>query len=279
MRFAPDVEHAAEALAHADRPRERHGGHSEDLLDLVDQLERLAHFAVHLVDEGDDRRVARAAHFEQAQRLRFHAVGRVDHHERRVDGGQHAVGVFREILVAGRIEQVDDAAAILHLHDRARDRDAALLLDFHPVGGRVARRLARLDAAGDVDRAREEQQLLGERGLARVRVRDDGKSARPSGFFFNLLVGWAKNEKKRPACSAGLHRAGLHPAPSYHYEACTGKKFAPSVRWRMFFAGPVKRGRAWIGAGTRFGTGSIRRSSALDRPTSRWRGSSGSCSS
>ena len=81
---------------------------------------------------------------QQAARLRLDAVGRVDHHQRRVDRGQHAVGVFGEVLVARRVEQVDDVAAVLHLHHRARDRDAALLLDLHPVGGGVARGLARL---------------------------------------------------------------------------------------------------------------------------------------
>ena len=57
--------------------------HAQLALDLVDQLERLPHFAVHLVDEGEDRRVARAADLQQAARLRLDAVGRVDHHQRR----------------------------------------------------------------------------------------------------------------------------------------------------------------------------------------------------
>ena len=39
------------------------------------------------------------------------------------------------------------------------------------------RGLARLHAAGDLDRAGEQQQLLGERGLARVGVGDDGEGA------------------------------------------------------------------------------------------------------
>ena len=134
------VHHAVEVLAHADRPGERHDLHAELALDLVHQDERLLHFAVHLVDEGQDRRVAGAADLQQAARLRLDAVGRVDHHQRGVDGGQHAVGVFGEVLVAGRVEQVDDAVAVFHLHHRRCDRDAALLLDLHPVGGRMARR-------------------------------------------------------------------------------------------------------------------------------------------
>ena len=89
-----------------------------DPLDLVDEVQRVAHLAVHLVDEGEDGRVPRPAHLQQAQRLRLHAVGRVDHHQRRIHRGEHAVGVFGEVLVAGGVQQVDDVVAVLHLHDR-----------------------------------------------------------------------------------------------------------------------------------------------------------------
>jgi hypothetical protein len=151
--------------------------HAEFALDLVHQRQRVLHLAVHLVDEGEDGRVARAADLQQPPRLRLHAVGRVDHHQRRVHRGQHAVGVFAEVLVARGVQQVDDAVAVLHLHHRAGHRDAALLLDLHPVAGGVAGGLARLHAAGDLDRAGEQQQLLRQRGLARVGVGNDGKGA------------------------------------------------------------------------------------------------------
>ena len=52
----PQVEHAAEALAHADRPVDRRAVDLQHRLDLVLQRERLAHLAVHLVHERDDRR-------------------------------------------------------------------------------------------------------------------------------------------------------------------------------------------------------------------------------
>ena len=93
------VVHAAEGLAHADRPGERHHRHAQLALDLVHQVQRGLHLAVHLVDESEDGRVARPADLQQAPRLRFHAVTRVDHHQRRVHGGEHSVGVFAEILV------------------------------------------------------------------------------------------------------------------------------------------------------------------------------------
>ncbi len=44
------------------------------------------------------------------------------------------------------------------------------------------RGLARLDRAGDLDRAREQQQLFRQRGLAGVGVGNDGKGAAAAGF-------------------------------------------------------------------------------------------------
>ena len=105
--------------------------------------------------------------------------GGVDHHHRRVDRGQHAVGVLGKILVARRVEQIDGVAGILELHDRAGDRDAALLLDLHPVRRRVTRALARLDGAGHLDRSAEEQQFFGQRRLARIRVGNDRERPPP----------------------------------------------------------------------------------------------------
>jgi hypothetical protein len=61
------VQHAAEFLAHAHRPGEGHHAHAELAFDLVHQVERVLHLAVHLVDEGQDGRVARAADLQQAR--------------------------------------------------------------------------------------------------------------------------------------------------------------------------------------------------------------------
>ncbi|EWS64606.1 hypothetical protein Y695_02148 [Hydrogenophaga sp. T4] len=171
------VVHAAESLAHAHGPGEGHHGHAKFALDLVHQVQRGLHLAVHLVNEGEDGRVACAADLQQAPRLRLHAIAGVDHHQRGVHGGQHAVGVFREVLVARGVEQVDHAVAVFHLHHGRRHGDAALLFDLHPVGRGVARGLARLHRASDVDGAREQQQLLGQGRFTRVGVGDDGEGA------------------------------------------------------------------------------------------------------
>ena len=88
------------------------------------------------------------------------------------------------IDAAKGVEDVDVVAVELKLHGGRGDGDAALLLDFHPVGGGVFIALAGLDAASGADGARVQQQLLGHRRLTGVRVGDDGK--RPAAGDFAL---------------------------------------------------------------------------------------------
>ena len=113
---AADVVRAGERAPASDRPVERRGVERQRLLDLVEQVERIARLAVHLVDEGDDRDVAQPADLEQLAGARFDALGGVDHHHRRVDRGQGAVGVLGEIFVARGVEQVEDAGAVFEGH-------------------------------------------------------------------------------------------------------------------------------------------------------------------
>lgn len=156
--------------------------HAQLTLNLVHDVQRIAHFPVKLIDEGDDGGVALAANLDQAAGLRFHAVGRVNHHQRRVHGRQHAVGIFREVLVAGGVEQVDDVVAVAHLHHRGCHRNTPLLFNFHPVGRRMAAGLAAFDGASDLNRARKQQQFFGQRGLTRIRVGNDGERTTAPGF-------------------------------------------------------------------------------------------------
>ena len=131
--------------------------------------------------------------YPQPQGLGLHAIGGIDHHQRCIHGGQHAVSILGKILVARRIQQVNDATTVFHLHHRTGHGNTPLLLDLHPVGGGMAAGLARLDAAGDVDGTGKQQQLFGERGLACVRVRDDGEGASPCCFLANRHTGTFKN--------------------------------------------------------------------------------------
>ncbi len=173
---------AGEGAPHAERPVQRRGVERQPLLDLLEQLERMPPLAVHLVDEGDDRDVAQPADLEQLERARLDATGGVDDHDGGIDRGQRAVGVLGKILVARRVEQIEDRAVMLEGHHRGDDGDAAIALHLHPVGAGLAAARLGTHLAGKLDGAAEEQQLLGQRRLAGVRMRNDREGAAAPGF-------------------------------------------------------------------------------------------------
>ena len=178
------VVNALEIAVRANRPVDGAGADAKHLFQLLHQREGVFRRAVHFVHERENRDVAHPADLEQLDGLRLNALRRVNQHDGCVRRNQHAVGVLREVLMARCVQNVDAEAVKLKLHCGGCDRDAALLLDVHPVGRGVLIAFARLDAARRADCAAVQQQLFGQRGFARVRVRDDGKGSP----FFHLLV-------------------------------------------------------------------------------------------
>ena len=117
-----------------DRPIEGHRRHTQRALDFIEQVERVASRLVHLVDEGQDRDPALTADGKELFGLRLDALGAVEHHDGTIHRHERAVGVFAEILVARRIEEIDARALIVELQHGGGDRDPTRLLQLHPVG-------------------------------------------------------------------------------------------------------------------------------------------------
>ena len=65
QRIGEEVIGAEKVAPHADRPGGRGHIEREALLDLVQEVERVAGLAVELVDKSDDRHVAQPAHLEE----------------------------------------------------------------------------------------------------------------------------------------------------------------------------------------------------------------------
>ena len=164
---------AAERRAAADRPIDRIRPDPEHLFEFVEQLERIGPVPVEFVHERKEWNSALGADREEFFRLRLDAFGRVDQHHRAVGGEQRAIGIFAEILVAGRVEQVERVAAVRELQHGRGDRDSTLALELHPVRRRLTRTAPRGHLAGRRDRSAVKQQLLRKRRLAGVGVRDN----------------------------------------------------------------------------------------------------------
>ncbi len=182
------VEDPAELEPRAERPVHRAGPDAQHPLQLVQQLQRVLRGPVQLVHEREDRDVPPAADFEELPRLGLDPFGGVDHHDHGVHRGQHPVGVLREILVARRVQQVDPVAVVVELQDRGADRNPALPLQLHPIGGGLPLVLPGRHRSRELDRAAVQQELLGQRGLAGVRMRDDRERPPPENFFLDAHV-------------------------------------------------------------------------------------------
>ena len=159
---------AAKIRTRTNGPIHRHGVDAQDVLDLAHQIEPLASEAIHLVHEGEDRDMTQATDLEEFPRLRLHALGGIHQHDGGVRRHQGAIGILAEILVTGRIENVDAMALVLEIEHRTAHRDAPLLLEFEPIAGGMPRRTLAPHSPGLAHRAPVEEQFLGQGGLARI---------------------------------------------------------------------------------------------------------------
>ena len=184
-QFQPVVDHvvgAKEIATNPDGPGRRRDVNRQIFLNFVNNLERVAAFAVHLVTEGQDGQIAQAADLEQLLRLAFNTLRTVNHHHSRVDSGQRAIGVFGKVRVTGGVDKVEAILAEIKGHRRSRDRDTAVFFHLHKVRPRAAGFTLGTDLTGHLDRPAEKQELFGQRRLTRVGVRDDRKGTAPRDF-------------------------------------------------------------------------------------------------
>ena len=159
---------------------QRRGVHDREIelalagAEAVEQVEGAVHDPfrpglgpVDLVDDDDRREAVREGFLRDEARLRHRAVHGVHEQQHAVHHRQHALHFAAEVRVPGRVHDVDAVVAPLDRGVLREDRDAALFLE------RVRVHHALGDGLADVERARLAQQLVHERGLAVVDVRDD----------------------------------------------------------------------------------------------------------
>ena len=85
---------------------------------------------VHLVDEGEDRACRGRGRPRSGDSLRLDAIAGVDHHQRRVDGGEHAIGVPKSWRPGVSSRLIRSRGT--HLHHRRRT-EMPRCFDLHPV--------------------------------------------------------------------------------------------------------------------------------------------------
>ena len=128
---------------------------------------------VHLVDEADTRDVVLVGLTPHGLGLGLNALLAVEHGDSAVEDAQGALNLDGEVNVTGGVNDVDLVTVPERGNGGGRNRDAAFLFLFHPVGRRgTIVRLADL-----VVDARVEQDSFGHGRLAGIDVSHDANVA------------------------------------------------------------------------------------------------------
>ena len=106
--------------------------------------------------------------------LRLYAFFGAEYADSPVQYAQRALDLYRKVNVTRSVDNIDAVTFPLSRRRGGRNRDAALLLLFHPVH----RRAALVDFADFVNATGVEQDTLGGRGFTRVNMRHDTDIAR-----------------------------------------------------------------------------------------------------
>ena len=148
---------------------------ADDVLDLVFDLLGPRSGQIDLVDDRQDLQPRVDGKIRVRERLRLDALRRI-HHEDRALAGRQAAGYFVvEVHMARRVDEVQHillpvVRRIVEAHGAGLDGDAALALEVHVVEHLILHLAL-------VDRAALLEQPVGQRGLAVVNVRHNGKIA------------------------------------------------------------------------------------------------------
>ena len=167
VNVADEIALGAHGQLHDDR------GRVEAFLDGANREVEIGAHLIHLVDEADTRDVVLIGLAPHGLGLGLHALLAVEHSDSAVEDAQRALNLNGEVNVTGGVDDVDLVTVPERGHGGGRNRDAAFLFLFHPVGRRGA--VVRL--ADLVVDARVEQDAFGHGRLAGIDVSHDANVA------------------------------------------------------------------------------------------------------
>jgi hypothetical protein len=170
------LQHLAHASAGLGRDQQRVAGIQADHVgDLRLDALRLGRRQVDLVQHRHDLVAGLDRVVGVGQRLRLHSLGRVDHQQRALAGGERAADLVGEVDMAGGVHEVQLVGlavlgGVTEAHGLGLDGDAALALQLHRIEHLFAH-LALGQAAAGLD------QPVGQGRLAVVDMGDDREVA------------------------------------------------------------------------------------------------------
>ena len=179
-----EVDDSMEVLLGPDRHLDRDGVGTQARAHRLDGVIEVRASPVHLVDERDPRDAVPVRLPPDRLGLGLHAGDATEHADRTIEHTQRTLHLRGEVHVPGCVDQADLVVLPRAGGRRGRDRDAALPLLVEVVH----RGFAIVDLTRLVTAARDEQDPLADRGLARVDVGDDSDVAGQADSFVLLLL-------------------------------------------------------------------------------------------
>lgn len=220
VRPHPDQVHdAGEAVLAPDRQLHGERDGAEPRTDRLHGAVEVRARAVELVDERDARDAVPVRLPPHRLALRLDARDGVEDGDGAVEDAQRALDLVGEVDVTRCVDQVDPVVSPVAADGRGEDRDAPVPLLRVEVGdGRAV-----VDLAALVDGTGEEEDPLGDGGLARVdvgedaEVADDGREVRTHGVV-PFAAAWRTGQrdsrtKVRCVTSSRAAMAGAQPPP------------------------------------------------------------------
>ena len=162
------AQHFHDILAMARGQVQQHALAPEALADLADPLRKIDVFRVDLVDDDHPAEIARGGKAHHAFGGKLDPRLRVDDHQRRINRGERADGLSREIGIAGGVDDIDPRVEPVETDDGGIDRVAQLFF----LRIEVADRITLFHRSLGADRAGRGKQRFGKSGLAGGAVAD-----------------------------------------------------------------------------------------------------------
>ncbi len=193
------VDDAPEIVLDADRQHHDQRFRRQYILDLLHNAIVVCADAVEFVDENNSCHFGFVGITPVCLRLRLDTAGSAEHAHTAVENLQRTIDLDREVHVSGRVDDVQGVIFPVAAGRSRLDRDATLLFLLHEV----RRGFTVVDFTRTVDLARELQDALGRRGLARVHVGKDADVA-VSAQVFHVSVPAASTWRRSKILSQGF---------------------------------------------------------------------------
>ena len=118
------------------------------LFNFFHQFKPVFPVTIHFIYKNNDRSIPHPADFRQFPGLFFNTIDAINHQYNAVHCRQCPISIFRKVLMAWCIQQIDELILVLKTHNRSGHGDTTLTLYFHEITGSMFSDFIAFNSAG-----------------------------------------------------------------------------------------------------------------------------------